>query len=184
MRFIMTVFLFLFPIALSAQGFTTSVEGDLTGDGIIDRAELRETAEGGEADLLIWQGQANGDLKLRSQANAVVWVGGIGQQPELMISPYGSLLVVSMNESIGRDRWHETLTVAWRKGAFLLAGYTMEWYDTLNLANAGICDVNLLTGKGERATGADLNNKTVFRTIMRGGPIAKWNRETPAECAL
>ena len=53
MRLLIT-FLLFFPTATFAQNFTTALEADLTGDGLIDRAELRETDAGGEADLNIW----------------------------------------------------------------------------------------------------------------------------------
>ncbi len=87
-----------------------------------------------------------------------------------------------MNESIGRDRWHQTLTVAWRGNAFVLAGYTYEWYDTLNVSENGKCDANLLNGKGEMSWGEEFENKSTFKTHSRGGPIDMWNLEPPLEC--
>jgi len=63
----------------------------------------------------------------------------------------------------------------------VLAGYI---YDTLDLDASVGCDVNLLNGKGERLTGANLDNKTTFRTKSRGGPIGCWNGNPPAECVL
>ena len=181
MRIIFAFLLFL-PTAALAQNFTTALEVDLTGDGLIDRVELRETSMGGDADMNIWVRTADGQLDLRSQSKSVVWVGGIGQQPELAVTPHGSLLVQSMNESIGRDRWHQTLTVAWRGNAFVLAGYTYEWYDTLDLSNAGKCDVNLLNGKGELSRGQESTHKSTFRTKTRGGPIDIWDGNPPKEC--
>jgi len=180
MRFII-LFLLLVPTALRAQVFTAALDADLTGNGLIDRAELHETDEGGEADLNIWVRKPDGQLDLHAKAKSVVWVGGIGQQPEFAITPHGSLLVRSMNESIGRDRWHQTLTVAWRNDTFVLAGFTYSWYDTLDLENSGTCDVNLLTGKGERTRGTFLR-PIEFHTKSRGGPIDKWDGNPPTEC--
>ena len=174
--------LFLLPTAVMGQNFTTALEADFTGDGLIDRAELNENFEGGEADLNIWIRKPDGTLDLRTNALSVVWVGGIGQYPELTVTPHGSLQVISMNESIGRDRWHQTLTVAWRGNMFVLAGFTYEWYDTLDLANSGKCDVNLLNGKGELFWGAEFEHKSTFRTKSRGGPIDMWDRNPPNEC--
>jgi hypothetical protein len=86
-----------------------------------------------------------------------------------------------MNESIGRDRWRQTLTVAWRDDTFVLAGFTYSWYDTLDPEKSGTCDVNLLTGKGERTKGTFLRS-IEFRTKSRGGPIDMWDGNPPAEC--
>lgn len=182
MRILIALLLCL-PTTALAQTYFTTIDADLTGDGFIDHAELSENIESGEADLNIWVRQADGKLKLSSSAKSLVWVGGIGQQPELSVSSHGSLLVHSMNDSIGRNRWHQTLTIAWRGSAFTLAGYTYESYDTLDLNAAHRCDVNLLNGKGERAWGYNLDGKTTFRTKSRGGPIDNWDRNPPAECA-
>ncbi len=173
--------LFLLPTTAFAQNFTTALEADLTGDGLIDRAELRETDDGGEADLNIWVRKPGGQLGLRTKAKSVVWVGGIGQYPELAITPHGSLLIRSMNESIGRDRWHQTLTVAWRDDTFVLAGFTYSWYDTLDPEKSGTCDVNLLSGKGERTKGTFLR-PIEFHTKSRSGPIDMWDGNPPTEC--
>lgn len=176
-------FLLFIPSAALSQGYATMIDADLTGDGLIDRAELHENFEGGTADLNIWVRQADGTLALRTNALSIVWVGGVGQQPKLKVTPHGSLLIQSMNESVGRNRWHQTLTVAWRDNAFALAGYTYDSFDTLDLSAASACDVNLLNGKGERSSGANLDQKTTFRTKSQSGPIDLWNRNPPAECS-
>jgi len=179
---ILTALLLCLPTTALAQTYFTILDADLTGDGFVDHAELSENIESGTADLNIWVRQGDGNLKLRSTATSLVWVGGIGQQPALSVSARGSLLVHSMNESIGRNRWHQILTVAWRDDAFVLAGYTYESYDTLDLGAAHKCDVNLLNGKGERFSGANPAIKASFRTKSRGGPIDSWDRTPPAEC--
>jgi hypothetical protein len=162
-----------------------SVGADLNGDGLADRAELVMTDKGGMADLLIFIGRRDGSQSLYATAREYVWVGGIGQQPELSTTARGSLQVVSMNEAIGRDRWRQTLTVAWRDGAFVLAGITYSWYDTLDLANAGTCDVNLLTGKGELTKrGENSDVVTSFQTTPHRIPVQSPNWEFPKECGL
>ncbi len=181
---ILIAFLLFLPITAFAQEFTTTLSADLTGDGLRDHVELTQNSETLDADLNIWVRQTNGDLKLRANAPSVVWVGGIGQKPELSVTAHGSLQVHSMNDSIGRNRWHQTLTLAWRNKAFVMAGYTYDSYDTLDLDLSIGCDVNLLNGKGERLTGANHDIKTNFRTQSRGGPIDDWNGEAPKECDL
>jgi hypothetical protein len=58
-----------------------------------------------------------------------------------------SISVGSQNDAIGRDRWDQTLTLAYRNGAFVVAGYTYNYYDTLDTNHNGSCDYNVLTGK-------------------------------------
>lgn len=181
---ILIALLWLLPTTTLAQGFSTTLDADLTGDGLVDHAALTQNLETLDADLNIWVRQTDGDLKHRASARSVVWIGGIGQKPDLSVTDHGSLQVHSMNDAIGRNRWHQTLTLAWRKGAFVLAGYTYSSYDTLDLDASVGCDVNLLNGKGERLTGPDLGHKTTFRTKSRGGPIGKWNGQAPKECDL
>ena len=181
MRFIILLLL-LVPTASLAQDFAATLDADLNGDGLPDQAKLTETPEGGAADLTIFLGQPDGSLKQDVIAKSLVWVGGLYQQPELSINPHGSLLLNSMNESIGRDRWHQTLTVAWRDDIFMLAGFTYSWYDTLDLENSGTCDVNLLTGKGKVNVGNEHIETSTFRTKSRSVPIDKWDREPPSEC--
>lgn len=91
--------------------------------------------------------------------------------------------VISQNYGIGRNRWEQTLTLAYREGAFVLAGFTYNWYDSLDLENSGTCDVNLLTGKGVLETGNETVTETSFRTKSFNGPIEHWDKEWPKECS-
>ena len=182
---ILVAILILLPAPLLAEPLAV-LTADFTGDGVEDRAELIETRDGGMADLRIHVGLENGRTAPSVVAHEVVWVGGAyGQQPGLGVTDAGSLQVYSMNESIGRNRWHQTLTIAWRDGVFKLAGYTYSWYDTLNLDDMGTCDVNLLNGRGTLTKGnGDEPITTHFRTESRGSGIAEWTGEIPAECGL
>ncbi len=183
MRLLIPILVLAASPALAAP--IASLSADLNGDGLSDRAQLVETPEGGDADLVIYTARPDGGEDLAVRAEKLVWVGGIGQKPGLRVTKGGSLQVSSMNESIGRDRWYQTLTIAWRDGRFVLAGFTYSWYDTLDLGNAGTCDVNLLTGRGELTRGPEGGATTTrFRTAMRGGPIAAWDHTIPAECGL
>lgn len=175
---------FLIPLAFAAtpviaQDFRAEIIGDLDGDGTPDRAELVEVPEGGDATLNIY----DGGTQLIVNALALVWVGGAGQQPELTITDHGSLRVHAMNISIGRNKWHETLTIAFRQGQYKVAGYTYSWYDGLDMKNQGECDVNLLTGKGILALGMDWT-KSTFTTKARAMPVQEWPREVLKECRV
>jgi len=182
MRIFLTV-LFLFPLSAMAQDALASLSADLNGDGRTDRAELTHDFEEDSATLNIFLASENSAMKLIENAPALVWVGAAlaGQQPELRMTQSGSLQVIAMNEAIGRDRWHETLTIVYRDGIFKIAGYTYEWFDTLDVSIDGKCDINLLNGKGEMTLGED-RVKTAFTTDMHAMPVWQWDRQIPFEC--
>ncbi|WP_421702355.1 hypothetical protein [Aliiroseovarius sp.] len=160
-----------------AQEFSTTLVADFTGEGLNDRAELIAMQRGDDATLKIWN---NGNFVL--EVPGIAWVGGIGQEPELAVTPHGSLQVISMNEAIGRNRWHETLTIAYRRGVFVVAGYTYDWYDTLNLNDQGTCDMNFLSGKTFVDIGPD-RTRIIRPTEMTVLPLALWPGDIPKVCA-
>ncbi len=82
----------------------------------------------------------------------------------------GSIAVTSQQNAIGRNRWEQTLTIAYRNGDFVVAGYTYNYYDTLDPDAAGKCDYNVLTGK---AMVNDKPAKVAPRTIK----IQDWDEE-------
>ncbi|TNC72432.1 hypothetical protein [Rubellimicrobium roseum] len=119
------------------------VEADLDGNGAAETYVLRD---GGETTV---------DLEVRTtdgtrMVPGIAWTGRTpGTEPELALSPAGSVQVVSMNDAVGRDRWRLVLTLAHRGGDWRVAGITYDWRDTLDpAARWGGCDLNLLTGRG------------------------------------
>ena len=129
------------------------VTADWNNDGGFDRALLLlPQADSDEADLYIYLSDADSNTMLQVSHKAkIVWVGGMwGTQPSLKVNKKGSLILKSANESIGRNRWQQKLTIAYRKGHFVVAGYTYSAHDTLDLDYKLKCDINLLTGKGKK----------------------------------
>ncbi len=117
-------------------------EADLDGDGVVEAYTLREGAES-SVDLVVTEG---GQERVVPGA---AWTGGaFGQLPELDVNEGGSLLLTSMNDAIGRDRWRLVLTIAHREGGWRVAGITYERRDTLDLASWARCDLNFLSGQG------------------------------------
>lgn len=154
------------------QGVGPAVASDLDGDGAHEQFRLADFQNDGIADLLI-------DRPGRAQivAGDVAWIGGIGQQPELSLAPNGSVRLTSMNDAVGRSRWRLTLTIAYRRGAYRVAGYTYEWYDTIEIADNGTCDLNLLNGKGTlQIDGGPLRP---IRTGMKARAITDWSDDIP-----
>lgn len=183
---ILALIIGFFPMMSQAHSITIApettiaqVDADLNGDGITDRALLHQDEPHTDAILVIWKGP---DMDHPSViTDQIIWSGGPGQTAELRLTEHGSLQVVSMNFAIGRNRWQQTLTIAYRDGRYMLGGYTYEWYDSLDLENSGTCDVNLFNGRGILETGQKMRKRKI-RVAMRAMPITDWRGEDPKEC--
>jgi len=160
----------LIPADAVAGSTTQPVDGDINRY----RAVLVETEAGG--DLYIFTDAGDGWVEA-VHAKDIVWRGAMyGQEPWLEASEHGSLKLHSENSAIGRDRWEQILTIAYRGGAFVVAGYTFSYYDTLDPDAAGQCDVNLLTGSG-------VHNDKTFKTKLPAARVGDWTMDTqPPEC--
>ncbi len=168
--------LLLLAAPAAAEPLAGPVRSDLNNDGRAEMFTLLDTGDG-TADLQIENtGWGNGVI----YAEDIAWVGGIGQRPELALAENGSVQVISMNEAIGRDRWELTLTIAYRWDAYRVAGFTFRWRDTLDPDNWGICDLNLLTGRGILQQGS-LDRP--IRTTQAPLPATAWKDDTPIPAA-
>ena len=165
--------------AAVAQEVLGVVKSDLDDSGAPEVFTLLDTGTG-TADLQI-DDTAMGTVF----AADIAWVGGAGQVPSVALADNGSVQVMSMNDAVGRDRWSLTLTIAYRDNAYRVAGYTYIWRDTLDLANNGVCDVNLLTGRGE--VSVDGGTKQEFMQSLPAMPVTDWTDMTislpPDACA-
>ncbi len=160
------------PAGAIAGAVTSPVDGDINRF----RAILVETEAG--ADLYVFTDAGEG-WKQVAHAKDMVWRGGMyGQEPWMEATEHGSLKIYSENSAVGRNRWEQVLTIAYRNGVFRVAGYTYSYYDTLDPDANGQCDVNLLTGKGV------LNWKN-FKTSLGALPVQDWTMDTrPPECEV
>ena len=182
-RFVILTVVTLFAANTLASEFSvrlTDVLSAMTGylEGNYFRAVLVQGEE--DADLYLLAETEDGlRVNLHSRNFAVTGIGG--SDAYLQMAENGSLQVVSLNEAIGRHRWRQTVTIIFRDHQFTVAGYTYQYYDTLAQdengdVKAGICDVNLLTGKGTR------DGKPIL-TEMAPVPVAQWdNSMSPPEC--
>lgn len=152
------VLLALFSSTLTLAGNTnsqpqadkvlSSIVLDLDGDFYADIAYLALPEKQAQEDLDLWVKLSTTDKYYKVEAVAVNMNGGaFGMATELRINAAGSLQVVSFNDAIGRSRWEETITLAFRNNTLTLAGYTYFQRDTLDLSYS-TCDVNVLTRKG------------------------------------
>ena len=139
---------------------------------------------GAEVFTLLDTGTGTADLQIDDTAMGTVfaadiaWVGGLGQIPTVALAENGSVQVTSMNDAVGRDRWILTLTIAYRNNAYRVAGYTYSWRDTLDFDSNGVCDVNLLTGRGELSING--GPKQQFSQSLPALPVTDWTEMTLA----
>jgi hypothetical protein len=153
--------------------------GDWNGDGKPDLALLAEAADDADDDQLgiyIYLRDDHDLLRLATSAPGKIWgttvpEGIYGQEPSVKAAGKSSIAIHTQNSAIGRDRWEQILTLAYRNNQFVIAGYTYSHYDTLDPDGGGTCDYNALTGKLQK-DGKDV--KAEPRTIA----IADWKDET------
>ena len=181
MRFIILLLL-LVPTASLAQDFAVSLDADLNGDGLPDQARLTETPEGGTADLTILLGQPDGSLKQDVIAKSLVWVGGEGEKPQLFVDKNGALEVFSTDRRNPRNLWTQSLMIAPHNGAFVMAGFSYDWFDA-GTETIHICKGDLLSGRiesGQRANG--VTDIGVFEIDVKVVPVDAWVQSFPEEC--
>lgn len=154
------------------------VSTDWNGDGLEDMAFLITSApREPKATLLIYLSEAPDRLRLAIRKENIVWHGSMyGNEAKLSLNDQGSLVISSQNEAIGRGRWNQKITAMYQDGAFIVAGYTYNYRDTLNLAAGGTCDVNFLTRRGIR-------NNNPFRIDRALINLVDWTESSiPTEC--
>ncbi len=166
--------------AVSPKQVLAEVAAELNGDGVADRAVLLHDPDGDDVDLAIYL-TAGG--KTESQPSlykaAFGWTGAMaGTEPEISVNKAGSLVVVFQNDAIGRDRWRQQFTIAFRGGALVVAGYDYQARDTLRPGGGGSCDVNFLAGRGTR------NGKPI-KLAAGTTRLSDWtDKSAPAACTF
>ena len=158
----------------------SSVRADWNGDGLEDIADLYPSASEPlepKATLLIFLAEAPDRLRLAIRKENIVWHSSMyGNEALLSLNGQGSLVISSQNEAIGRGRWNEKITVMYQNGTFIVAGFTYNYRDTLDLAAGGTCDVNFLTRNG-------IVNNNPFRIDRSPINLIDWTESAiPSEC--
>ena len=175
--FLLAVFAPLVATAeeFAAERVVAAASGDWDGNGKTDLALITGPAAGSAEDNGVYIYLADPDearLKVKVAAADKIW-GNLtmsGQEPGITALANGSIKLTSQNSSVGRDRWSQSLTLAYRNARFIVAGYTYSSHDTLDAGNKRECDLNVLTGKGTA------NGKSI---AAKGAQIAfeEWNDE-------
>lgn len=157
------------------------VTEDFNKDGGIDKAILSRMQDDDiETELFIYMQDLEADdgNKPTIHKKKIAWTGSLyGTQPSLSVNQKGSLIIISANQAVGRDRWQQKLTVVYRNEEWRVGGYTYESYDTLDVDKEFSCDANLLTGR------AVVNAKKVMLDKKGGVKLKDWSdSDIPKVC--
>ena len=153
------------------------VTGDWNADKLLDSAILLRS--GDQADLYIYLNKAEGEMELKLYKKNGIWTGALaGTKPYLQSLPKdNALYIYSENDAIGRNRWHQRLTVIYNKEAeFVIAGLSYDSIDTLKPDAEMSCEVDFITG-------AATKNKKPFKVKAKKLLLNNWaDGFAPATC--
>ncbi|MEE9453633.1 MAG: hypothetical protein V3V13_04540 [Paracoccaceae bacterium] len=158
------------------------VTADWNKDGQKDRAVLVGNPEASMADLYIYLGTPKG-FELAGFVSQFAMSGSMwGQLPSLALNEGGSLLVHSLNIGMGRNRWEQVVTIAYRDNDFVLAGFGFQYHDSIDPDDNGSCELNILTGRGVFSVNSG-PEQTLDHLSIDVMPITAWNMDMfPEEC--
>ena len=144
---------------IESQKIITAVSGDWNGDGAIDLAMIVETEPTDPMDMHFFlKDKEHNFLRpaevVREQIFAE-WNGydrpgyeNSDTEPDLTALPNGSIKLHLPAMPIGSERTNQTLIIAYRTGAFIVAGFAYDYEDYQQDNVARACDYDVLTGKG------------------------------------
>ncbi|MFK0690734.1 hypothetical protein ACFX5Q_21395 [Mesorhizobium sp. IMUNJ 23033] len=176
---------------IESQKIITAATGDFNRDGATDLVMIVETQPSDPMDVHFFLGDKEHNyLKPAGVVREQVygeWNGydrpgyeNSDTEPELTALPNGSIKFYLPAMPQGSERTNKTLTVAWREGAFIVAGFAYDHDDALKENSKSSCDYNVLTGKG-KSSKQQPDGKTVRKKVSVEGaviPFAEWNAGT------
>ena len=169
----------------------TAVTGDFNGDGAVDLAMVVETEPGHPMDVHFFlMDKEHNYLKpveiVHEQIDAE-WNGydrpgyeNSDTEPELTMLPNGSIKFYLPAPPIGSERTNQTLTIAYRDGAFIVAGFAYDSQDYQQENVASACDYNVLTGKGTSSK-TQPDGSTKHKTVSGQGQIVAFKDWNPGD---
>jgi hypothetical protein len=160
---------------------------DMDNDGRMDRAVIAQDPDSGQADLSIYLAAGEGKLDPSRKPSFVKMALTEDRILALESKGKGSLVVTSCFGCGANKSWDETLTIVWRGGKFLVAGYSRDWDWNVQKADGtvettlGGCDINFLTGKG--TVSKDLEPGKPTNGKFKPVPLKDWSYENrPKAC--
>lgn len=176
---------------IETRKIITAATGDWNGDGAADLAMIVETEPGEPMDMHFFlRDREHNFLRPAGIVRGQIlgeWNGydrpgyeASDTEPELTALPNGSIKLSLPAMPVGSKRTDQTLTLAYRNDAFIVAGFAYDYRDYLEENVANGCDYNVLTGKG-KSSKMQPDGTTVQKTVSVEGkviPLAQWNTRT------
>ncbi|CAN7673910.1 hypothetical protein [Mesorhizobium sp. LjNodule214] len=176
---------------IESQKIITAATGDFNRDGATDLVMIVETQPSDPMDVHFFLGDKEHNyLKPAGVVREQVygeWNGydrpgykNSDTEPQLTALANGSIKFYLPAMPEGSERTNQTLTIAWREGAFIVAGFAYVHDDALKDNSKSRCDYNVLTGKG-KSSKQQPDGKTVRKKVSVEGaviPFAEWNTGT------
>ncbi|OWK19562.1 hypothetical protein AJ88_40045 [Mesorhizobium amorphae CCBAU 01583] len=176
---------------IESQKIITAATGDFNRDGATDLVMIVETQPSDPMDVHFFLGDKEHNyLKPAGVVREQVygeWNGydrpgyeNSDTEPQLTALPNGSIKFHLPAMPQGSERTNQTLTIAWREGAFIVAGFAYDHDDALKENSKSSCDYNVLTGKGKSSKQQPDGNTVRKKVSVEGAvvPFAEWNTGT------
>ncbi|CAN7409286.1 hypothetical protein LJR234_002762 [Mesorhizobium amorphae] len=161
---------------------------DIDSDGQMDRAMIAQDTDNGQAELSIYLAAGDGKLDPSRKPSFVKKSLTEDRILALESKGKGSLVVTSCFGCGASKSTEATLTIVYRQGKFLVAGYSRDWDWNVQKSNGtvettlGGCDIDFLTGKG--VASQDLDDGKPVEGTFAPIALADWSdasRPKPCE---
>ncbi|TIL50268.1 hypothetical protein [Mesorhizobium sp.] len=176
---------------IETQKIITALTGDWNGDGAVDLVMIVETEPGDPMDMHFFLRDPEANfLKAAGIVRDQIlgeWNGydrpgyaASDTEPQLTALPNGSIKLYLPAMPVGSKRTNQTLTLAYRDGVFIVAGFAYDYHDYLEDNVASDCDYNVLTGKGKSGR-MQPDGSTSEKTVAVEGKViafSEWNPGT------
>jgi hypothetical protein len=132
---------------------------DFNQDGIEDVIKLHPAAPESDFNQLVISLSNKKEFDIISNSKLVYAHSNPGASLELLEN--GSFKIMIDHSGAGRSASLREYTISFRHGKFVLSGITVSEYDRIDPELGGSCDINFLTGEGER------NSKPIKTKILK-----------------
>ncbi|ANT50452.1 hypothetical protein A6B35_11200 [Mesorhizobium amorphae CCNWGS0123] len=160
---------------------------DIDADGQMDRAVIAQDADNGQAELSIYLAAGEGKLDPSRKPDFVK--KSLTEERILALESKGkeSLVITSCFGCGANKSTEATLTIVYREGKFLVAGYSRDWDWNVHKSDGtvettlGGCDIDFLTGKG--IASQDLDDGKPVEGKFAPIALADWSDDSrPKPC--
>jgi hypothetical protein len=142
---------------ISASHVLGFVAADLKGDGYKEHIVLYDLVESPSSGvvLTIWERGDGTKWGNSIFSEDFAQNNGPGREPTLSLAENGSVEVHSFSTADNPANWEKTLTIAYRHldwleyPTYVVVGIRYEWDFDGNADDRRLCEINLMTGRGE-----------------------------------